>query len=427
MPVVTGSKLKQVREEQYISLEQVASATHIRLSILRDLEDEEYGELGSATQVRGFLKLYSEYLGIAPDEKEEAQQPFPVPVEEPAVPVEEVPTPIRKTAQDSFIAKIKKKAAIKKKSRWQIRNLVKKKSVPDSSTKSQQILDAIGRDLFARRRYLNVPWELIVEQTHIPQIQLQALEQGNLDAFVTPMQAKGLLQSYARFLSLDANMLLIRFADALQERRAENVVPGKKSRKKARITPPFVVTIKRFFTLDLLFGTLLVVGIVLFLGWGVVQMIDRPANTKVGTDLPEVADVLIGSQTPLSPELTSTTESAAQSVRLPTITPFYVPITSDAAIQVVVHVTQTVWVRIIADGKEIFQGRLQAGSADAYTADEYLELEAGNAAALDIVFNQNQMEPVGSMGEIARLRFDQTGMSEVQTLSSGQITPTVSP
>jgi hypothetical protein len=111
----------------------------------------------------------------------------------------------------------------------------------------------------------------------------------------------------------------------------------------------------------------------------------------------------------------------------PTITPFYVPITSDAAIQVVVHVTQTVWVRIIADGKEIFQGRLQAGSADAYTADEYLELEAGNAAALDIVFNQNQMEPVGSMGEIARLRFDQTGMSEVQTLSSGQITPTVSP
>jgi Uncharacterized protein conserved in bacteria len=157
MPVVTGSKLKQVREEQYISLEQVASATHIRLSILRDLEDEEYGELGSATQVRGFLKLYSEYLGIAPDEKEEAQQPFPVPVEEPAVPVEEVPTPIRKTAQDSFIAKIKKKAAIKKKSRWQIRNLVKKKSVPDSSTKSQQILDAIGRDLFARRKVLERP------------------------------------------------------------------------------------------------------------------------------------------------------------------------------------------------------------------------------------------------------------------------------
>lgn len=427
MPVVTGSKLKQVREEQYISLEQVASATHIRLSILRDLEDEEYGELGSATQVRGFLKLYSEYLGIAPDEKEEAQQPLPVPIEEPAVPVEEVPTPIRKTTQDSFIAKIKKKAVIKKKSHWQIKNLVKKKSVPDSSTKSQQILDAIGRDLIARRRYLNIPWELIVEQTHIPQIQLQALEQGNLDAFVTPMQAKGLLQSYARFLSLDADMLLIRFADALQERRAENVVPGKKSRKKARITPPFVVTIKRFFTLDLLFGTLLVVGIVLFLGWGVVQMIDRPANTEIGTDLPEVADVLIGSQTPLSPELTSTTESAAQSVQLPTITPFYVPITSDAAIQVVVHVTQTVWVRIIADGKEIFQGRLQAGSADAYTADEYLELEAGNAAALDIVFNQNQMEPVGSMGEIARLRFDQTGMSEVQTLSSGQITPTVSP
>ena len=60
----SGSQLKKIREERNISLEQVASATRIRLTILQDLEDEEYSELSSSTQARGFLKLYADFLGV---------------------------------------------------------------------------------------------------------------------------------------------------------------------------------------------------------------------------------------------------------------------------------------------------------------------------------------------------------------------------
>ncbi len=58
----TGAQLKKIREERNIPLEAVASATHIRLAILQDLEDEEYSELSSTTQTKGFLKLYADYL-----------------------------------------------------------------------------------------------------------------------------------------------------------------------------------------------------------------------------------------------------------------------------------------------------------------------------------------------------------------------------
>ena len=64
MSELSGSQLKAIREEKHIPLEQVASATRIRLSLLEALEMDEYAELGSRTQARGFLKLYADFLGV---------------------------------------------------------------------------------------------------------------------------------------------------------------------------------------------------------------------------------------------------------------------------------------------------------------------------------------------------------------------------
>jgi len=113
------------------------------------------------------------------------------------------------------------------------------------------MLDDIGRQLNARRRYLDIPWDLLVEQTHIPRAQLIALEQGNLDAFASPAEAKGLLQTYARFLNLNTDLLLVQFADALQERLAEKAAAESKPRKRASLLSPRWVALRRFFTLDL--------------------------------------------------------------------------------------------------------------------------------------------------------------------------------
>ena len=79
MAELTGSQLKSIREEKHIPLEQVASATRIRLSLLEALENDEYAELGSRTQARGFLKIYADFLGVPLETTPESTAPAPIP------------------------------------------------------------------------------------------------------------------------------------------------------------------------------------------------------------------------------------------------------------------------------------------------------------------------------------------------------------
>ena len=60
-----GQELHQAREEQKISLEQAAEETHIRQHYLEAMEMGEFDQLPSEAHIRGFLRAYAEYLGLA--------------------------------------------------------------------------------------------------------------------------------------------------------------------------------------------------------------------------------------------------------------------------------------------------------------------------------------------------------------------------
>ncbi|GAA5343368.1 MAG: hypothetical protein canaca05_08690 [Anaerolineaceae bacterium] len=431
MSEISGSKLKQIREERNIPLEQVAKSTRIRLSILQDLENDEYTDLGSRVQIRGFLKLYADFLGVPLEETAPLITAEEAPIsdastnqsaEDLKAPSEVIPPPKVKSSKKKEPKRIRRrnKTGIAPKDKKAVEVLS-----PLPVSRSQQILDDIGRQLNARRRYLDIPWDLLVEQTHIPRAQLIALEQGNLDAFASPAEAKGLLQTYARFLNLNTDLLLVQFADALQERLAEKAAAESKPRKRARLLSPRWVALRRFFTLDLFFGTLLVGGIIFFMVWGAAQLMNQPEPQTETTNLPEIQEILIGSQTPMGIELTQTPTEEAPAFQLPTATPLSVPLDTTAPIQVVVHARQSVWVKVNADDEEVYQGRMPAGSVEAYTAEEYLELEAGNAAALEIVYNQTQLDPFSRVGQLLRLRFDANGMQDLSATPPFQPTPTL--
>ena len=59
-----GAQLKQIRESRGISLETIASKTHISLAYLRALEENDVDSLPSTVQLRGFLRLYANELGL---------------------------------------------------------------------------------------------------------------------------------------------------------------------------------------------------------------------------------------------------------------------------------------------------------------------------------------------------------------------------
>lgn len=395
----TGSQLKSIREQRGIPLEQVASATRIRLSILQDIEDEEYSELSSSTQTRGFIRLYTDFLGLQELPVEttlKVLESLPEKQQEPVKQENEPPNlKIRKTkpvAENQPVA------------------------LSEETSESKKDLEAIGRELSARRRYLNVSWDVIEEETHIHKDQLRSIERGDLDAFINPIHFKGLLQTYARFLNLDVAAIMIRYADAIQKRRSEKTTTKRKILKSVRVASPFLMNLKRFFTLDLFFGTLMIIGIVGFLIWGISRMSFAGEEPELTGTLPALAEVLLSDETE-QPTETEPTAETQEVVLIPTSTPFYIASEMDASLEIVILIRQNTWLRVLSDGQQVYQGRQQAGNVLTYTGDESIELQTGNLAAIEVIFNQEPYDGTTSrIGTAARLLFSSEGINELPVI-----------
>lgn len=63
-----GQTLREARERQGLSLDQIEASTRIRKSYLVAMEDETYDHLPHPTYVKGFLKTYAAVLGLDPAE-----------------------------------------------------------------------------------------------------------------------------------------------------------------------------------------------------------------------------------------------------------------------------------------------------------------------------------------------------------------------
>jgi transcriptional regulator with XRE-family HTH domain len=71
----SGSTLKQRREARHLSIEQVAEQTRIRMHYLQALENDDLSAIPSMVQARGFLRIYSEFLGLTLDKLSSAARP----------------------------------------------------------------------------------------------------------------------------------------------------------------------------------------------------------------------------------------------------------------------------------------------------------------------------------------------------------------
>ena len=74
------------------------------------------------------------------------------------------------------------------------------------------------------------------------------------------------------------------------------------------------------------------------------------------------------------------------------------------------------WTRVTADGKVRFAGLLAARDSRIVNALETIEVRAGNAGALEIQANGNEVPPIGPKGQIRTAVITQAG-TQVRTPS----------
>jgi len=402
MSETIGQKLHQARKGRNISLEQVAEETHIRLHYLQALEAGDFDQLPSEAHVRGFLRAYAGYLGLAP------QSLLDILGEE---------------EHGSIDADIE----------------MKEVSSPDeqeSPRNSVLIFKELGEKLQQQREMLGFSLEAVERNIHIRLHYLQALEDGNLDGLPSPVQGRGMLQNYAAFLGMDVEPILLQYADGLQaqlsEKRATRSISPKNKPSRTRMAIP----LRRFFPGDWMLGAFLVVALVAFTIWGVIRISSFQSNQAPVETVPSIGEALQAIPDTLLSETLSPTDTPIAEISETELSPGFVentteqppaedtqatpvPTVSDAPVQIYVSVLRRAWMRVSVDEQIEFEGRVIPGSAYSFAGEFQIELLTGNGAALQVFFNETDLGVLGVYGEVVYRVFTPEGVQ----LPTPTITP----
>ncbi len=270
MPSTIGQQLENARLDRNLSLKDVFENTHIRIKYLEALEADDFSVMPSPVQGRGFLRLYAQHLNLDIEtlleelrsiEKPEIVDEF-AKVEEKVnldedsveVPISDEsesetlwerfqhrlaeslaspePAPVQEADADSIAKASPKHAGL---------NTLSEVEGNPLTEESQIIFVSIGETLRERREMLSLTYSEIEGHIHLRPRYLASLEDGDFEALPSPVQTRGMLSNYADFLDLDADALLIRFAEGLQAQRVERNLKEAQfddpKKKKRRFSP----------------------------------------------------------------------------------------------------------------------------------------------------------------------------------------------
>ena len=455
MPPTIGEILKEARLDRKLTIKAASEATAIRAKYLEALEADEFDSLPSPVQARGFLRIYASYLGLDAEPLVTAMRGAPASGEgssselvqsEPAreeteiqkedqgevatTPVEEFDS--QSTTKDGFETS---SSSIDQEGYPEISSGEASLPLPLSSS----IFVEIGQQLRGRRELLSLTLDEIERHTHIRRHYLLALEAGAIDDLPSPVQARGILSSYARFLDLDAESILLRFAEGLQSSRLERHPhqPSRKSEQEAdSLLPP---ALKRILSTDLVFGGGMILAMVVFAVWGANRIISQRAleqeTSNSGQSISEalLAATLVTEEATVLPtpslDIISTPGGVIETPNL-----FEIPTTAKLSpVQVVTAISGSTWMRVTVDGKIEFQGRINSGSAFTFNGNEKVEILTADGSLVQIIFNGEDLGQMGDSRTITEMVYTPQGVllpTPTQTPAptrTPRITPTFTP
>jgi len=264
-------------------------------------------------------------------------------------------------------------------------------------------MEEIGRSLLEARERLGLTLDEAERATRIRASHLQALERGDFDALPSPVQVRGFLNNYADFLGLDANAILLQYAETLQSRRTR-FAPGATFKEPA--TRPSVQVHSRrprWLTSDLFIAAAITLGILAILIWGGNRVMAILRPQVVSTEV--VSDILIPSFTPTLAETSQPITSASTSdpavppgqTVIPT-QPIFFGLADSVNLGIVVEART--WLRVVVDGSETFRDRVIVGEVLEFQGEQVIELTTGNGAGLHVFYNGQDQGLLGDVGQV---------------------------
>jgi cytoskeletal protein RodZ len=379
-----GTKLRRKREEQELTIEQISEALHIRIKYLKAIEADNLDAIPSLPQARGFLRSYASFLGISPQNV----------VSETKKQAEKTSAPPEALAEE-----------------------------PSNSSSDHLIFKEIGASLFKRREILGLSMEDVEAHTRIPTYYVEYMESGEFSSFPSPAQARGMLNNYVQFLDLDTDAIMARYAHALQtslsERQALEIPrtqdqTNRRQRKRQIRAPQWV---RMFLSPDLILITtvgIIVIGLTI---WGIGRIVRTQDQQSPIPTAPSLVEALLPTAT-TEPTQTSASDQGGSEGELlgidnPEIedTPIpTVPVAGGSSIQVFMIVRQRTYLQVTVDGTVAYDGRTAPSNNLTFTGQEEIRVITGNAAAIQLFYNDQDLGVLGIFGEIVEIIFTREGV-----------------
>lgn len=465
MPETLGQRLKKERESLFLTLEKAADETRIRQIFLQALEADDYSVMPSAAQGRGFLRNYAEYLNLNIDEMIADIQKNPPVIEEvsgplpqvnlvetelpPLIQEDEKPAPrfltswltrkpkpdaslevdelsvenqlmeqdqieVNEEAKVSWLEKIKSRFGfgIKEEESEENQEIEKDEIIVEEKISSQPadlIFIEIGKQLRERRELISLTIDEVERHTHLRSVFVKALEEGAFDKLPSPVQTRGMLLNYANFLDLDADKILLRFADALQARRREKYAetPRENIQTQVQASIPWLRT---FVAGDLIFGVVMISVLVALAVWGVGSLVSAEDEVEP-TVIPFVEAFEVETATPTlqstfvavdDPSLVTAVDENTLQAPTPDI---------NANVVVNLFALERVFIRVSVDGELVFEGRMAPRESKVFQAENQVVVLTGDGSALRITYNGQDLGLMGGAGEVVNRVYLITGVA----------------
>jgi len=291
---------------------------------------------------------------------------------------------------------------------------------------SNEIFKEIGQELRQRRELLSLHLDEVERNTHVKAHYLDALERGALEELQSTVQTRGMLSNYASFLDLDVDVMLLRFADALQARHRERN-PQKPPRKPGQPIIANMPPVRSFIAGDMIFGVSMAILLVGFAIWGVSRVMAIQSQREIKPTAPSISDVLLASPAPSSLIATPTflpVESfpgeATVTVEIPTQN-------ANAEVQLNLIAVERTYMRVVVDGEIAFDGRVVPGNAYPFEAENQIEVLVGSGAAIRTVYNGLDLGLMGTFGQVVSNIYSGTEIITPTALPTATPTLTLTP
>lgn len=294
---------------------------------------------------------------------------------------------------------------------------------------------SLGQMLRQARQSRDITLERVEQELKIRRFILEGFEQGNFSiADISQVQVRGFLRNYARYLGLDEDLIIQYYESALvpdtrrrartesrpQAKRSTQPMPATSTaRPDSYSTQPYGGNLakgkarRRGVLNTLLMAVVAVLALLVVVFVAPSLLSPTPTGTATPNTTPQV---LVGEGLPT---FTPTSELILLPTGTPAIETDLVQNYSGEPVLVTVEFVQRTWLRVVADGTEVFRGIVRPQElVFEQRATNELTLEASNAKAL-VMFYNGQLQPIfEERGQSVRITFRPNG--DITVTSAGR-------